>query len=168
MFIDIFVSLIVAAVVIAAVIGFVVVCWKKPEVLVMVAFVSIMICGFIFLPGALADEYDLTAEVISIIYIDDVVEFDDGVDCFTFQGGANEHHLGDVLCVVMDNMRTPLRTDDVIVETWHTGETEFVETYYIVSVDNVVWAAFVYEEDVEEFIRELTEENITAQLIIVG
>lgn len=56
MFLDIMVSLFVAAVVLAAVIGFVVVCCKKPEVLVMVAFVAIMIVGMIFLPGALAED----------------------------------------------------------------------------------------------------------------
>ena len=65
MVMDIVVSLLIAAVALAAVIGFVLICWKKPEVLVMVAFVAIMIVGIIFLPGALVEDEVRCVTVVS-------------------------------------------------------------------------------------------------------
>ena len=130
--------------------------------------VAVFIAMFALLPDALAAEYDIDAEVISIIYVDDIVEFDDGTNSFEFEGGSKDHRLGDILYVIMDNMDTPTRKDDVIVESEHIGETMRIETCYVVAVNNVAWGAFVFQVDAEEFVKELKAEGITSQLITIG
>ena len=144
--------------------------WKRTRKYVCGAMAfALLVYGFCVIQNAArAEEYEVDAEVVSIIYVDDIVEFDDGTSSFEFSGGVRDHRLGDILYVVMDNMDTPTRKDDVIVESEHIGETMRIETYYVVTVDNVAWGAFIFQVDAEEFVKELEAEGITAQLITIG
>lgn len=132
-------------------------------------FIIALLVAIVVLPEiSHADEYNETGVVVSIVYIDNIVEVDTGRACFEFEGEAFEFRLGDVLNVVLDNMRTPSLEDDEVLDVEPTNEMERTGKRFLVVVGNTAWGEFSYRDDALEFQRELKLEGIKSSLISIG